>query len=344
MIKSRNNKSELKALIGKKISVLGYGSQGRAQALNLSDSGFRPIIGLPSKSKSRKIAKSDKFEITTPANAVNKTDIVVILIPDHKHKELFDSLDMKLLNNKTIVFAHGFSVAFGLIEPPPFCDTILIAPHGPGVRIREKYIAGETFTAFVGIENNYSGNADQIVKAYATAIGCPQSGQFETNFRDEAVGDVFGEQAVLCGGLVGLLESGFETLVKKGLSPETAYLECIYQIDLIVDLIKKFGPGGMFERISVTAAYGSLKQKDKLFDSNYKKKLDKLYGEIDSGIFAKKLLNEYKNGMGDFKKLISENNQSGFQKAHEQLLTRLKSDSQKPGRRTHGAVRKKKNS
>ena len=344
MVKRKMSKTKLKPLIGERIAVLGYGSQGRAQAMNLKDSGLKPIIGLPSKSNSRIKAKADKFEINTPSRAINGADIIVLLIPDHKHKELFDSLKPNVFDGKVIVFAHGFSVAFGLIDPPKSCDTVLVAPHGPGIRIREKYIAGESFTSFVGVGNNFSGEAGQIAKAYATAIGCPVSSQFTTSFRDEAVGDVFGEQAVLCGGLVGLLETGFETLVKKGLSPEAAYLECIYQIDLIVDLIKKFGPGGMFDRISVTAAYGSLKQKNKLFDSSYREKLSKLYGNIESGKFAKNLLGEYKKGMGDFNKMISKSKSSEFQKAHDKLQIKLKPNSQNSDRQSPGVVGKKRKS
>ena len=184
-----------------------------------------------------------------------------------------------MLSSKTLVFAHGLSIHFGLVKPSSDCDVILAAPHGPGLRLREKYLAGEPFTAFVGIGNKSSRKASEIARAYAEAIGCPRKLQFESTFRDETIGDIFGEQAVLCGGLVGLMESGFETLVRKGLSEETAYLECIYQIDLIVDLIKKFGPAGMFERISATAAFGSLRKKEKLFGSDFRRKLNELYNE-----------------------------------------------------------------
>jgi ketol-acid reductoisomerase len=208
-----------------------------------------------------------------------------------------------------------------------------VAPHGPGLRLREKYLAGEPFTAFVGVGNDPSGRAVKTARAYAEAIGCPREYQFESTFRDEAIGDIFGEQAVLCGGLVGLLESGFDTLVKKGLSEEASYLECIYQIDLIVDLIKKFGPAGMFERISVTAAFGSLKEKNSLFDREFKKKLENLYDEIKSGRFAGDLERDSINNMSKYKKLLSENRNSKLQKAQEELARKLRRRARGEGRR-----------
>jgi len=322
-----------KILSDKTIAVLGYGSQGSAQAKNLRDSGFTPVIGLPGKSRSRKSAKKDRFMICAPQKAIKKADIIAVLIPDHKHKTLFDSIPPAALSGKTLVFAHGLSIHFGMVKPPPECDTILVAPHGPGIRLREKYLAGEPFTAFVGVGNDASGKARKIAKAYAETIGCPPKYQFKSTFRDEAIGDIFGEQAVLCGGLVGLMESGFETLVKKGLSEEAAYLECIYQLDLIVDLIKKFGPAGMFERISVTAAYGSLGKKDSLFGTDFKKKLDELYKEIASGAFARGLEKDSKNNMLKYKKLLSESRDSKLQKAHEELADKLRRRSPGSGRR-----------
>jgi len=324
MAKTVISKSSARLLKSKRIAVLGFGSQGAAQAKNLRDSGFAPLIGLPSKSKSRRAAKKERFEIAMPLKAIESSDIIAVLIPDHKHKTLFDSIPPAILSGKTLIFAHGLSIHFGLVKPPHDCDTALVAPHGPGLRLREKYLAGEPFTAFVGVGNNASGKAVKIARAYAEAIGCPRKYQFESSFRDEAIGDIFGEQAVLCGGLVGLMESGFDTLVKKGFSEEAAYLECIYQIDLIVDLIKKFGPAGMFERISVTAAYGSQKEKKALFGRDFKKRLENLYREIKGGSFAAELERDSRNNMIEYKKLLSENRNSRLQKAHEELSRKLR--------------------
>jgi ketol-acid reductoisomerase len=332
MVKTKITIPSAKLLARNTIGILGFGSQGSAQASNLRDSGFTPVIGLPSGSKSRKAANRDRFEITAPLKAIELADIIAVLIPDHKHKALFDSVSPSVLTGKTLVFAHGLSIHFGLVKPPSDCDTVLVAPHGPGLRLREKYLAGEPFTAFVGIGNNASGKAAKTARAYAEAIGCPRKYQFESNFGDEAIGDIFGEQAVLCGGLVSLMESGFDTLVKKGLSEEAAYLECIYQIDLIVDLIKKFGPAGMFERISVTAAFGSLKEKNSLFDMDFKEKLENLYDEIQGGRFAAELERDSKNNMIRYKKLLTENRNSKLQNAHEELTRKLKRRARGEGR------------
>jgi ketol-acid reductoisomerase len=303
----------------KRMAVLGYGSQGRAQAQNLRDAGITPIIGLPARSNSRAAARKVGFRVVSPKEAIAQSDVIAVLIPDHKHKELFDTIPPAALDGRALVFAHGLSIAFGLAKPPKSCDVILVAPHGPGVRIRELYRARKPFTAFWAVENDASGKAASIARAYAAAIGCPPKGLFKTTFREEAVGDIFGEQAVLCGGLVGLLESGFETLVDKGLSPIDAYLECVHQLDLIVDLIKRHGPAGMFERISKTAAFGSLKNKNRLFDSSMRNKMRRLYGEIESGRFARELLKENKAGMRNFENMLAAMRRSRLQKAHNKL-------------------------
>ena len=320
------NKSLIQYLKTKRIAIIGYGSQGRAQAKNLRDSGITPVIGLKPKSKSRRTASRDGFEISFPVRAISQSDIISILIPDHEHKEFFENLiSPKFLHGKALIFAHSMSVAFGLIRPPADCDVILVAPHGPGVRIRELYQQGKPFTSFWAVEQNYSGDAEKIAAAYAAAIGSPPSSLYKSSFRDEAIGDIFGEQAVLCGGLVGLMQSGFDTLVKKGFSPEAAYLECIYQLDLIIDLVKKYGPAGMFERISVTAAFGSLQSRNKLYDKHMSQNFEKLYQEIENGKFVKSLMNDKFQGMKDFKNELKAFKKSPLQKTHDSIARRLKS-------------------
>ena len=328
LMKKKSTSKILPAVLqGKQIAVIGYGSQGRAQALNLRDSGIVPFVGLRAKSKNREVAAAEGFKVFSPEKAISQSDIIAILIPDHKHKELFDNLSStKLLGGKALIFAHGMSVAFGLVKPPSTCDLILVAPHGPGVRIRELYRQGKSFTSFWAVQQNHSCQAFKIAKGYAAAIGCPASNLFKSTFRNEAIGDIFGEQAVLCGGLTGLLEAGFEMLVKKGFSPETAYLECIYQLDLIIDLIKKYGPAGMFERISVTAAYGSLQSKKKLFDKVMSQKMAELYREIKDGDFVESLMKENRRGMKDFRKDLKILGKSLLQKTHESLVHKMKSN------------------
>ena len=229
-----------------KIAVIGYGSQGKAQALNLRDSGFMPIIGLPSKSRSRKIAQKDGFTVTTPTKAVKNSDLISILIPDHKHKELFENeLVGAIKKGQIFIFAHSFSVHFKLVKPPENVDFVLVAPHSPGVRLREKYLSGDGVLSFIGRTETSSKNSLNIAAAYAKAIGCANKGAIVATFAEEAIGDIFGEQAVLCGGLSALLKAGFDTLINAGLPPHNAYIECVYQLDLIVDLIKKYGIAGM---------------------------------------------------------------------------------------------------
>jgi ketol-acid reductoisomerase len=310
-------------LRNKPLAILGYGSQGRAQALNLRDSGIKPVIGLPTRSRSRKIARRDKFAVTSPQNAIRNAQIISVLLPDHLDKSFFDQLPKSLPSGKSFVFAHGLSIAFGLAKFPRSSDVILVAPHGPGERIRGLYLAKKPFTAFWAVENDASGKASQIARAYAAAIGCPPHGLFKTTFHDEAVGDIFGEQAVLCGGLVGLLETGFETLVSNGFSHRDAYLECIYQLDLIVDLLKKHGPAGMFARISKTAAFGSLRNQDRLFDGEMRRKMNALFEEIENGLFARALMRESASGMKTLKSDISREGRSKLQKAHDRLRKKL---------------------
>jgi ketol-acid reductoisomerase len=318
--------SLIRYLKNRQTAIIGYGSQGHAQALNLRDSGIVPIIGLRANSKSKRAAISDGFKVLSPQKAISQSDIISILIPDYKHKEFFKNFTSPdLLHGRALIFAHGMTVAFGLVSPPSGCDVILVAPHGPGVRIRELYQQGKTFTSFWAIKHDYSGDSTKIAKAYAAAIGSPPSCLFKSSFRDEAVGDIFGEQAVLCGGLVGLMQSGFDTLVSKGFSPETAYLECIYQLDLIVDLVKKYGPAGMLEKISVTAAFGSLQSRKVLFDKQMNNKMKKLYREIENGEFVKSLMKDETRGMRHFTKDLRLFKKSFLQKTHESLSRRLKS-------------------
>jgi len=323
----RNSPKGTSRLKKTRVAVLGFGSQGKAQAHNLRDSGITSLIGLPSKSKSRPIAKKAGFDVLAPEKAIIAADVIVVLLPDHKHKEFFKAIDPKILKGKALIFAHGLSITFGLFKPPGDCDIIMVAPHGPGIRIRERYLAGEKFTAFAGVKQDYSGNAWKIAKAYAAAIGCDTANLFESSFEEEAIGDIFGEQAVLCGGLVGLLETGFESLVKKGHSPESAYLECVYQLDLIIDLVKRYGPAGMFERISKTAAFGSLKAKDSLFTSDFVKRMDKLYNQIKSGKFANSLVRENRNSMAGFKSMLADSASSSLQKTHDKLAKSLSAPS-----------------
>jgi ketol-acid reductoisomerase len=292
----RDKQIILNPLYERKIAIIGYGSQGRAQALNLRDSGFTPVIGLRGGSESGRLAKRDGFEITNLVRAVANSDVVVILIPDHFHNDLFTKQIAKAIHpGQTFVFAHSLSVHFGLIEQPAGVDYVLVAPHAPGIMMRERYQEGKGVPAFIATAQNSSPRSLKLAAAYGKAIGCGRAGLIITSFADEAVGDIFGEQAVLCGGLAGLLKAGFATLIKGGLSPQNAYLECIYQLDLIIDLIKRYGIGGMYDRISFTAEYGGRLAENKIINAGSKRAMAGLLKQIKSGQFAAELMNSSKH-------------------------------------------------
>ena len=273
------------------VAVLGYGSQGRAIARNLRDSGYPLVVGLRGRSKSRALAKRDGMrEIRSVREAAGAGDVVVFAFPDHLHGRVYKkSIASFLTPGVTLWFLHGMSVHFGFVVPPAEADVILIAPHAPGQAVREKFLARESISAFYAVHTNRSRKARQLVLAMASGMGIAESRLVKTSFEAEAVGDLFGEQAVLCGGLAGLIKAGFETLVEAGIKPEHAYLEVAYQLDLIIDLIKRYGIEGMFSRISIAAQYGSLKAGPAIVDAATKKRMKQLLKEIQTGRFPNRL-------------------------------------------------------
>ena len=274
-----------------KIAVIGYGSQGRAVALNFRDSGYDLTIGLPLKSKSRSKAKSDKFKnIAAVSEAVKTSDIIAMAFPDYLHQRVFDSeIKENLKKGATLLFLHGFSVHFGFVVPPKSVDVILIAPHAPGIMVREKFLTDKSLSAFYAIHQDVSGKAEKKAIALAGALGFKKKKLLKTTFKIETIGDLFGEQAVLCGGLSMLIKNGFEVLIENGIPAKHAYLEVAYQLDQIIALIKKYGIEGMFERISVAAQLGSTETGPYIIDSAVKKKMQNQFTAIRSGVFAKKL-------------------------------------------------------
>jgi len=278
-------------LHSKKIAILGYGSEGGAFALNLRDSGYDVVMGLRSRSGSRRIAQKDGFiQIHTVSRAVAKSDIVCFAFPDHLHGRVYKKdIEKYLSPNSTLWFLHGMSIHFRFIVPPENCDVILIAPHAPGAAVREKYLSKRSLSAFYAVHRDSSGRALKTTFELTQAVGIAKKGLAPTSFEAEAVGDLFGEQAVLCGGMAALIKNGFEVLVENGIPPENAYLEVAYQLDLIIDLIKQYGIEGMFKRISVAARYGSLLSGPKIIDESVKKRMARVYREIQSGRFPRKL-------------------------------------------------------
>ena len=278
----------LSLLDGKTIAIIGYGSQGHAHALNAKESGCNVIIGLYEGSKSWKRAEEQGFEVYTAAEAAKKADIIMILINDEKQAALYKKdIEPNLEEGNMLMFAHGFNIHYGCIVPPKFVDVTMIAPKGPGHTVRSEYQAGKGVPCLVAVEQDASGKALDTALAYALAIGGARAGVLETTFRTETETDLFGEQAVLCGGVCALMQAGFETLVEAGYDPRNAYFECIHEMKLIVDLIYQSGFGGMRYSISNTAEYGDYITGPKIITEETKKKI---LADIQDGTFAKDFL------------------------------------------------------
>ena len=279
-------------LLGNKtVAVIGYGSQGHAHALNLKESGVNVIIGLYEGSKSWKTAEEAGFEVYTSAEAAKKADIIMILINDEKQANLYkESIEPNLEPGKVLAFAHGFNIHFGCIKPPKDVDVTMIAPKAPGHTVRSEYLAGKGTPCLVAVEQDYTGKAQELALAYGAGIGGARAGLLETTFRTETETDLFGEQAVLCGGVCALMQAGFETLCEAGYDPRNAYFECIHEMKLIVDLIYQSGFAGMRYSISNTAEYGDYITGPKIVTAETKKAMKQILSDIQDGTFAKDFL------------------------------------------------------
>ena len=282
---------DLNLLNGKTIAIIGYGSQGHAHALNAKESGCDVIIGLYEGSKSWKKAEEQGFKVYTSAEAAKKADIIMILINDELQAKLYkESIEPNLEPGNMLMFAHGFNIHFNQIVPPKDVDVTMIAPKGPGHTVRSEYQAGKGVPCLVAVEQDATGQAKDIALAYALAIGGARAGVLETTFRTETETDLFGEQAVLCGGVCALMQAGFETLVEGGYDPINAYFECIHEMKLIVDLIYQSGFAGMRYSISNTAEYGDYITGPKIITEDTKKAMQKVLSDIQDGTFAKEFL------------------------------------------------------
>ena len=296
-----DNDADLGLVKARKVAIVGYGSQGHAHALNLRDSGVDVRVALPEKSRRRAVAEKAGFTVETPAAAAAWADVVVILAPDTAQPTLWaEELAPNLRPGQTIVFAHGFNIRFGAITPPPKVDVVLVAPKGPGHRVRETFAAGEGVPALVAVHQDASGQAHQLALSYAKGIGATRAGALATTFAEETETDLFGEQAVLCGGLSALTKAGFETLVEAGYQPEVAYFECLHELKLIVDLMYRGGLNYMRHSVSDTAEWGDYVAGPRLVDKNVKGEMKKLLGEIQSGKFAKEWMAEHSGGRKQF--------------------------------------------
>ena len=299
------NDADFSLIKNKTVSVIGYGSQGHAHAQNLKDSGVKNVlIGLYEGSKSAKKAKEDGFEVLEVSEAVKKADIIMILLPDEKHKSVYEEEIKPYLNsNKILMVAHGFSLHFEQIVPPPDIDVLMVAPKGPGHRVRATYEEGHGVPSLIAIYQNASGRAKEFALAYAKGIGSARAGILETTFREETETDLFGEQTVLCGGLTSLIKAGYETLVEAGYQPEMAYFECLHEVKLIVDLIYEGGLAKMRDSISNTAEYGDYTRGPRVIDGRVKENMKKILQEIQNGQFAKEWVLENQTGQPNFKSM-----------------------------------------
>ena len=301
------NDADFNLIKDKTIAVIGYGSQGHAHALNLRDSGVKKVvIGLYEGSKSALRAKEAHLEVLSVKEATKQADMIMILLPDEKHKTIYESeIKPDLNKNKVLMVAHGFSLHFGQIVPPPDIDVFMVAPKGPGHRVREIYECGlgHGTPALIAIYQNASGDAKNLALAYAKGIGGTRAGVLETTFREETETDLFGEQAVLCGGLTSLIKAGYETLVEAGYQPEMAYFECLHEVKLIVDLIYEGGLAKMRDSISNTAEYGDYTRGPRVIDSRVKESMKKILSEIQSAQFAKEWVLENQAGQPNFKSM-----------------------------------------
>ena len=281
----------LQKLEGKTVAIIGYGSQGHAHALNLKDSGVKVIIGLYAGSKSWAKAEEQGLSVMTVAEATKAADIIMILTNDEKQAKIYkESIEPNLTEGKTLAFAHGFNIHYGCIKPAKSINVIMVAPKGPGHTVRSEYQAGKGVPCLIAIEQDATGDALEIGLAYALGIGGARAGVLETNFRTETETDLFGEQAVLCGGVCALMQAGCETLVEAGYDPRNAYFECIHEMKLIVDLIYQSGFAGMRYSVSNTAEYGDYITGPKIITDDTKKAMKKVLKDIQDGTFAKDFL------------------------------------------------------
>ena len=303
---------DINVLKGKRVAIIGYGSQGHAHALNLKESGVDVVVGLYEGSKSWAKAEQQGLTVMTTEEAAKTSDIIMILIPDEKQAALYKkSIEPYLTEGKTLAFAHGFNIHFGCIVPPKNVNVIMIAPKAPGHTVRSEYQAGKGTPCLIAVEQDATGNAQDIGLAYALGIGGARAGVLETTFRTETETDLFGEQAVLCGGVVALMQAGFETLCEAGYDPRNAYFECIHEMKLIVDLIYQSGFAGMRYSISNTAEYGDYITGPKIITEDTKKAMKKILSDIQDGSFAKEFLLDMSDAGGQvhfkaMRKLASE--------------------------------------
>ena len=306
------------------VTIIGYGSQGHAHALNLKDSGVNVTIGLREGSVNAARAKKEDLEVLPVKDAVSKADIVMILAPDEYQGDIFkESIEANLKENAMLAFAHGFNIHYGQIKPDAKNDVFMVAPKSPGHLVRSTFLAGKGVPTLIAIHNNNSGKAKDVALAYASAIGGGRAGIIETDFKEETETDLFGEQAVLCGGVTALVKAGFETLTEAGYAPEMAYFECLNELKLIVDLMYEGGMTEMRYSISNTAEYGDLTKGPVIIDDHVKANMKLVLKDVQNGKFAKDFVNEVKSGYKEFDRLRQEGSEHLIEETGKKLRSMM---------------------
>jgi ketol-acid reductoisomerase len=312
--------ADLSLIQGKNVAVLGYGSQGHAHALSLRDSGVDVRVGLPEDSKSRGKAEAEGLRVLTPAEAVEESDVIVVLAPDHKQRALYaEAIEPNVTRGDTLVFGHGFNIRFGYITPPEGVDVIMIAPKGPGHLVRREYVDGRGVPVLVAVEKDASGKAWDLALSYAKGIGGLRAGGIKTTFTEETETDLFGEQAVLCGGASQLVQYGFEVLTEAGYQPEVAYFECLHELKLIVDLMYEGGIAKQRWSVSDTAEYGDYVSGPRVIDAHVKENMRAVLGDIQNGTFAQRFIDDQDAGGPEFQALRAKGEQHPIEETGREL-------------------------
>ncbi len=316
--------ADLARLDGTTVAILGYGSQGHAHALNLKDSGVDVVVGLREDSSSVDKAQEDGLRVLSIADAASEGDVVMILLPDEKQADVYEAeIRDGIAPGNLLMFAHGFSIHFDQIDPGPEVDVGMVAPKGPGHLVRRQFVEGNGVPGLMAIDHDASGGARDLVLAYARGIGCTRAGVIETTFKDETETDLFGEQAVLCGGVSELVRAGYETLVEAGYDPRLAYFECLHELKLIVDLMYEKGITGMRYSISNTAEYGDLTRGTRIVDQQTRAAMKEILGEIQSGDFAREWIAENKAGQENFLRMREEGKNHQIEREGKELRSMM---------------------
>ena len=319
-----DNDADLQLLEGKKVAIIGYGSQGHGHALNLKESGIDVVVGLYEGSKSWEVAENDGLQVKTVSEAAEEADIIMILIPDHLQGKVNEKeIKPHLKEGDALAFAHGFAIVYSQIVPPEYVDVFMIAPKGPGHLVRRTYVEGGGVPCLLAVEQDYSGRAKDIALAYAKGIGGTRAGVIETSFTEETQTDLFGEQCVLCGGVSELIKAGFETLVEAGFQPEIAYFECLHEMKLIVDLIYEGGLSLMRYSVSDTAKYGDFTVGKRIITEETRKEMKKVLDEIVSGKFAKDWILENQAGRPVFRAIYASEAEHQIEKVGKELRSMM---------------------